>query len=88
MTEAEAAAQADLRQIVEELDAIRARLAEIHDRLPVSSQETAMLSGGVELDVSTEVRSVIECVLHDNLQPAIRDLAVAASYRPKGEALE
>ena len=47
MTEAEAAAQADLRQIVEELDAIRARLAEIHDRLPVSCQETAMLSGGV-----------------------------------------
>jgi hypothetical protein len=35
------------------------------------------------MDVSTEVRSVIECVLNDSLHPAIRDLAAAASYRPE-----
>ena len=33
--------------------------------------------------VSTEIRSVIECVLNDSLGPAIRDLAAAASYRPQ-----
>ena len=85
MTEAEAAAQAELSQIVVELDAIRDRLAEIHDRLPVPPEETAMLVGEEEMDVATEVRSVIECVLNDSLRPAIRDLAAAASYRPKGK---
>jgi hypothetical protein len=83
MTEAEAAAQAELRRIVEELEAIRARLAELHERLPVPPQETAMLLGEEEMDVATEVRSVIECVLNDSLRPAIRDLAAAASFRRK-----
>jgi hypothetical protein len=83
MTEAEAAAQAELRGIVGDLDAIRARLEEIHARLPVPPEETAMLMGEKELDVATEIRSVIECVLTDSLRPTIRDLAAAASYRPK-----
>ena len=83
MTEAEAAAQAELREIVGDLDAIRGRLEEIHARLPVPPEETAMLVGEREMDVSTEIRSVIECVLNDSLRPAIRDLAAAASYRPR-----
>jgi hypothetical protein len=83
MTEAEATAQAELREIVEELEAARTRLAEIHARLPMPPEETAMLLGEQEMDVSTEVRSIIECVLNDSLRPAIRDLAAAASYRPK-----
>jgi hypothetical protein len=65
VTEAEAAAQAEVRRIVEELDAIRFRLTEIHARLPVPPQETAMLLGEEEMDVATELRSVIECVLND-----------------------
>jgi len=85
MTETEAAAQAALQQIVQELDAIRGRLIEIHERLPVSLEETAMLLGEEEMDIATEIRSVIECVLNDSLRPAIRDLAAAASYRPKGK---
>ncbi len=36
------------------------------------------------MDVKTEVRSIIECVLNDSIQPAIRDLRVAAAYRVKG----
>jgi len=78
VTEAEAAAQAELHQIVEELDGIRTRLVDLHAKLPVSPEETAMLVGEVEMDFATEVRSVIECVLSDNIQPAIRDLAAAA----------
>jgi hypothetical protein len=85
MTAAEAAAQAELRGIVEALDAVRARLEDMHARLPVAPEETAMLLGEREMDVATEVRSVIECVLNDSLRPAIRDLAAAASYRPQGE---
>ncbi len=82
LTEAEAAAQAELQRIVEELDAIRCRLQDMHAELPVSAEETAMLLGEKDMDVATEVRSVIECVLNDSIQPAIRDLAAAASYRP------
>src|SRR6185295_10098023 len=82
LTEAEAAAQAELQRIVEELDAIRSCLQDMHAKLPVSAEETAMLLGEKEMDVATEVRSVIECVLNDSIQPAIRDLAAAASYRP------
>jgi hypothetical protein len=84
----EAAAQADLHRIVEELDSIRTRLVDLHAKLPISAEETAMLLGEVEMDFATEVRSVIECVLNDNIQPAIRDLAAAASRQPKDQLPE
>jgi hypothetical protein len=83
MTEAEAAAQAELREIIEVLGTLCARLESLHEKLPVPPQEAAMLVGEEEMDVATEVRSVIECVLHDSLQPTLRDLQEAASYRPK-----
>lgn len=82
-TMTEAQAQAELQEIVRDLGAVCARLESIHDRLPVPLQETAMLLGEEEMDVSTEVRSVIECVVHDNLRPAMRDLAAAAAYLPR-----
>jgi hypothetical protein len=40
-----------------------------------------MLVGEAEMDVATEMRSVIECVLNDSLGPAIRDLRSAAAYK-------
>ena len=85
MTDAEAAAQDQLRDIVKELGILRAQLLAIHQSLPVPPHETAMLLGEEEMDVATEVRSVIECVLHDSLQPAIRHLGAASSYRPPEE---
>jgi hypothetical protein len=84
MTEAEAAAQEELRQIAEELDEICDCLMDLNQRLPVSPRETPMLRGEEEMDVATQVRSVIECVLIDRLSPATRDLAAAASFRPAG----
>jgi hypothetical protein len=84
----EEAARAELRSVVEDLDAIRARLVDLHTRLPVPAEETAMLAGEVEMDFPTEVRSTIECILNDNLRPAIRDLAAAASYQPKRKGTE
>jgi hypothetical protein len=65
VTEAEAAAQAQVREMVVELEAIRTRLVDTHAKLPVPPKEAAMLLGEEEPDVATEVRAVIECVLAD-----------------------
>jgi hypothetical protein len=82
MTEAEAAAQEQLREIAADLKTIRFRLEELKGSLPVPTQEEAMLLGEMDMDVSTEMRSVIECVLNDNIDPAIRGLLAAADYVP------
>jgi hypothetical protein len=83
MSEVESAAQAHLRGVVEELDRIRVVLEGIASSLPVSPREETYLEEGGEWDVATEVRSVIECVLTDQILPAIRDLQAAAVCRPK-----
>jgi hypothetical protein len=82
ITEAEATAQAELQEMAGDVEAICARLMALKERLPVPPTEGLMLLGEEEMDVSTEVRAVIECVLNDSLRPAIRDLETAAAYRP------
>jgi hypothetical protein len=42
-----------------------------------------MLLGEAEPDIATELRSAIECVIPDQLEPAIRTLREAADYHPK-----
>src|SRR5262245_38915547 len=79
----EEAARAALRGIVEDPDTIRGRLVDLHARLPAPVEEIVRFTGEMEMGFPTEVRSVIECVLTDRLQPAIRDLAAAATYQPK-----
>lgn len=81
MAQAEAAAQAELRKIVGELESLRFRLSEIVETLPKPPGDAEYEE---EMDVATEVRSVIECVLTDNIGPAIRDLRTAASYGSRG----
>ena len=77
----EAAAQDELQEIVGKLKDIERRLRKIHQRLPAPSDaETAQEPEG-EQDVSTVIRSVIECVLADSLEPAMRDLQAASLYR-------
>ena len=85
MTEDEAAAQAQLREIAKELSTLCLRLEAIHDQLPVPPQDNAMLLGEEEMNVALRIRTAIECGLHDNLRPVIRDFQAAASYRPPGE---
>jgi hypothetical protein len=85
ITEPEATAQAELEEIGEALEAVAARLTALKGRLPVPPTEGLMLLGEEEMDVSTEVRAVVECVLNDSLFPAIRDLRTAAAYRPARE---
>ena len=81
MTQAETAAQAALRQIAKELQNIRRRLMDLHESLPAASLEMLMFAGEEELDVTTEVRTIIECVVEDSIKPAIRDLEAAADYQ-------
>jgi hypothetical protein len=83
MSEAEAAAQAELPHIVDRLTAIRSQLRQIVESLSGDPGEEASSLDEDEMDVTTEVRSIIECVLNDSIQPAIRDLRVAAAYRVK-----
>jgi hypothetical protein len=82
MTRAEVQAQEELGEEVGRLKGIRDRLREIARKLP-APENAAMLLGEEDPDVATEVRSVIECSLADQIEPAIRDLATAAGYRPK-----
>jgi len=73
-------AQEQLRVIATDLEGIRFRLLGVRASLPVPVTEPAMLVGEMEMDVSTEVRSVIECVVNDFINSAIRDLRSAADY--------
>lgn len=85
-TRAEVAAQAELSEIVKELKALRLRLRNVRASLPVPGHESLRpLQDEEDMDLSTEIRSVIECVLNDSLGPAIRDLGVVAAPQPSPE---
>jgi hypothetical protein len=80
--DAEAAARVRLKEIAEELKALEKKLRGIHKSLAPTEDARAAAESDADNDVSTEIRSVIECVLADSLGPAIRDLQAAASYLP------
>jgi hypothetical protein len=83
MPRIEDVAQAELRQMADRWEQDVVRLRKIHASLPVSAREEAMLLGEADADVATELRSAIECVIPDRLEPAIRTLREAADYRSK-----
>ena len=80
--EAEAAAQGALLEVAEQVESLGRRLEAIRASLSIPPNEDMMLLGEDEMDVSTEIRSVIECVLADSIGPAVKDLRAAATYRP------
>jgi len=80
--ETEAAAQEALLEMADEVESVGRRLEAIHASLSIPPNEDMMLLGEDEMDVSTEIRSVIECVLADSIGPAVRDLRAAATYKP------
>jgi hypothetical protein len=69
MKEAEEAARPRVREAVEGLEEVQTQLQEVAAGLPPDAPEP---DGG-----EASLRSVIECVLVDSLQPAIRDLRAA-----------
>lgn len=80
----EADAQRQVRAIAAELEAIRFRLLGVCASLEVPPMEPVMLVGEMDMDISTEVRSVIECVVNDFIDSAVRDLRAAADYVSNG----
>ena len=80
MTKREAT-QAQLREIIGELEAVKLRLQGVKDSLPQPSAASTERDLG-RMEVHAEVRTVIECVLHDWIAPAIADLQDAAALLP------
>jgi hypothetical protein len=77
-----AAAQTQLRRIVQELEAIRYRLLGVHATLPAPLPEDPLAEEAEEPGVAPALRSAIECALADRLEPAIHALQAAASLSP------
>lgn len=69
---------AALPDILRNLKAVRSRLLEVLADLPKPPQDESTLLGEEEMDPVTELRSTIECVLNDSIQPAIHDLEAVA----------
>jgi hypothetical protein len=78
------AAQAQLREIVRELEAVKGRLVGLLASLPVPAADAE--EDLEKMDIRTEVHSVVHCVLRDSLEPAIRDLRNAAAPAGPPEA--
>jgi hypothetical protein len=75
-------ARRELRSVARELTAIHYRLLGIPASLPPRDDEVA--TGGdmdPAYDAATEMRLAIQCVLRDNLQPAIASLRAAARFK-------
>jgi len=83
LTEAEAAGQERVLEIAGEIESLSQQLLALHDSFPVSPLEAAMLLGEEDLDVFTSLRSVIECVRADRLEPALQELRKWAAYKPR-----
>jgi hypothetical protein len=82
-SELEAAAEDALLEIVEDLKKIEKRMEVLPGSVPASPIGDREEDADEEIDVATEIRSVIDCVLTDSIRPAIRDLLAAASYARK-----
>ncbi|HEX5758959.1 MAG TPA: hypothetical protein VF121_07165 [Thermoanaerobaculia bacterium] len=67
-----------LREVAGKLATLVLRLESLTTALPRSGEEDSMLELLIPSDVPTEVRTTIECVLHDDLRPAIRALTQAS----------
>ncbi len=80
-------AQAALAAVADALEEAERALGRILEELPRSAQEDAILEHGAPSDLATEIRSVVECALADNVRPAIEDL-VAVAIVTESELLE
>jgi hypothetical protein len=82
LSEAEVAGQARVLEIAAAIEDLSRQLLALHDSFPVSPLEAAILLGEEDLDVFTALRSVIEVVRADQLDPAVRELKKWAAYKP------
>jgi hypothetical protein len=73
-----AEAQAALGMVALQLLAVVDRLGQIYNRLPEPADLADRQEGRKPYDVATDVLATIECVLNDNLQPAVEALRRSA----------
>ncbi len=71
-------AQTALAAVADALGETERALETILAELPPSEQEDAILEHQGPFDRATEIRSVIECALADNIRPAFAELWAAA----------
>jgi hypothetical protein len=72
-------AQAQIRILVAVLKMVRDLLQRVLAALPLSAQERNPQGDlDADPDITSEIRRVLECVLTDGLEPAIRDLSAVA----------
>lgn len=72
-------AQAQIRILVAILKMVRDLLQRVLAALPLSAQERNLQDDlDADPDLTSEIRRVLECVLTDCLEPAIRDLSAVA----------
>jgi hypothetical protein len=82
-----AAERKHVLRVVEQLEAVHWQLVGIKLSLKSREAETQPEDDlGDEMDAATELRVTIECVLEDDIRPALQDLRdVLASMRAKKE---
>jgi hypothetical protein len=80
------AARERLRTVAGVIALARGELREIRRGLLPSPRERSHRDLDEDPSVSTEMRAVIECVIADCLEPAVRHLLDAAAYEPGPEA--
>jgi len=76
---ATAGARAQLLEIKRQLEAIRFRLLGVQASLPPAPAELVPLLEEENMDAAAQIRAVVQCVLHDSIEPAIQDLGELAS---------
>ncbi len=75
MSPALEAARKQAREAVRDLEAVKFRLLGVLESLPPSTPEIVPLEEvDLKADLATELRTVIQCVLRDSIEPAIGDL--------------
>jgi len=84
MTRDLGAARRDVLKIADELEASTLRLRGAQAGLPEPVEEAVRLLDIERLDPTAELRAVIDCVIGDQLVPAIRDLRNAAQETGEG----
>lgn len=66
-----------LRRVLEQMEGVRWQLLGIKLSLPEPPPEKSLEDVSDDWDAVTELRTIIECVLDDDLRPALEDLRKA-----------
>ena len=74
MTDAEASAREQLKWIARDLEGIRYRMLGVEATLPPAPIDLLPQLEEEPMSGITQLHAVIQCVLQDSIEPAIRDL--------------